>query len=109
MNSNAGTDYIRPPEGPPVQIEPGLTDSRAPSPTSSDDESEVHAHELWDELLDVLQAQEDEFVEQDETALPVALFNSPATPVVERPSTPMIPRLSFQRRSLVPSLVPSPS
>ena len=111
MNSNAGTDASRLPEGPPAQEEFSLMDSRAPSPTSSDNGSEAQ-HELWDELFDVLQAQEDEFVEQDETALPVApgrLFDTQATPVVKRPGTPMRPKLSFQRLSVVPSLVSSPS
>ena len=37
------------------------------------------------------------------------MWSTSATPVVERPSTPMRPRLPFQRRSVVPSLVPSPS
>ena len=91
MNSNAATDDVRLPGSPPVRMEPGLTDSRAQSPTSSDnDGSEVHAQELWDELLDVLQAQQDEFVEQDETALPVApgpLFDTPATHVVKTQRT----------------------
>lgn len=113
MNSNIDTDDVRLSEGPTRQMEPGSTDSRPQSPSSSDDESAVHAIELWEDIFDAFQAQEDEFVQQDEIALLVApgpLFDTtPVTPVFKSPSTPMSPKPSFQRRSVVPSLVSGPS
>jgi hypothetical protein len=95
-------------------MEPGLTDSRPPSVVSSgtDYDNEDYAGELWDELEVILRVQEGDFIEQDETVLmgaPRPLFDTPATPVVKRPSTPMSPTLSFQRLSVIPSLVSGPS
>jgi hypothetical protein len=114
MNINAGIGENRLLEGLPAQVEPGMTDSRPPSVVSSgtDYDNEDYAGELWDELEVVLRAQEDDFVEQDEaapTGAPGSLFDTPAIPVVRRPSTLTSPTLSFQHQSVIPSLVSGPS
>jgi hypothetical protein len=41
--------------------------------------------------------------------MPGPLFNTPATPVVKRPRTPMSPTLSFQCQNVIPTLVSRPS
>ena len=108
MNIDAGICENRLPEGLLAQVEPRLTDSRPPSVASSDNDTEDYAGELWDELDVLLRAQEDDLVEQDETALPGApgpLFDTPATPTFKRPSTPTSPALQFQDQPIVPSLV----
>jgi len=109
MNSDISTGDIPLPENPPAQMEPSVMDGMPLSTASSDNDSEASEQELWDELEDVLLAQETQFVEQDEIALLVAPGPPLATPVVTRSSTPMSPKLSFQRQSAVPSLVPGPS
>ena len=116
MSVNAGIGENQPPGDLLAQMEPPLTDSRPSSVASSDNDDEDCVEELWEELDVVLRAQEDDFVEQDKSALPGLpgpLFDTPATPVVKGPSAPMSPKLSFQRQSVVPSLVsglsPSPS
>lgn len=105
MSANVGIDGNRLPEG---QMEPGVTNSTPPSVASSENDSEGSNQELWDEIEDVLEAQESQFVEQDEVAqpgVPGTLFDTPATPVVKPPSTSMRPILSFQRQDVDPSLV----
>jgi hypothetical protein len=87
---------------------------QAPSVASSDSsdshyDNEDYAGELWDELDVLLRAQEDDFIEQYETAPTGVLFDAPATPIVKGPSTPTSPTLSFQHQSAVPSLVSGPS
>ncbi len=62
-------------------------------------------------LLTVLEEQEPQFIEQDETALlvmPGPLFDTPVTPVVNRTRMPMSPKSLFQCPFIVPSLVSSP-
>jgi hypothetical protein len=114
MNINVGIGENQIPEGLPAQMEPSLTDSRLPSVVSSgtDYDNEDYTGELWDELEVVLQVQEGDFIEQDETVpmgVPQPLFDTPATPIVKRPSMPMSPTLSFQHLSVIPSLVSGPS
>ena len=111
MNYIPVIDDTQFPEGPLAQMEPGLTDSRPPSVASSDNDNEEDIQELWDVLCDILEEQERQFVEQDETALPVVpgpLFDTPVTPVVNGTRTPMSPKSLFQRPFVVPSLVSSP-
>ena len=105
MNVYVGIGTNRFPEGLWAQMEPV---SRPPSVVSSDSsdshhDNEDYTGELWDELDVLLQVQEDDFVEQDETTPTGMLFDTPATPVVKRPSTPTSPTLSFRPHSAVPS------
>ncbi len=93
-------------------MEPGLLDSRPPSVASSDRDYEDYSEELWDHLDVLLQEGEDDFFEQDETALPgmpKPLFSTPATPALKQPSTSMSPTLSFPCQSAFPSLISGPS
>lgn len=92
MTVNVGIGEKRLPDGLLAEVEPHLTDSRPPSVASSDGGTEDIAGELWDELEVVFQAQEDDFVEQDEAAPPGALIDTIATP----PLSPM--------RSITPEL-----
>ena len=118
MNLDICIGKDRLPEDPPTQTEPGLTEGRCRSPAPSNlsdegyDDAE-YAVEIWDVLSNVLQAQEDDFIEQDEAAPMGVLFDAPATPIVKEYGTTMSPTLSFKRRSTFPSLVsahsPSPS
>ena len=113
MNFNSGISENQLPEGLPARMAPGSTDSRPPSVASTDThyDNEDYAGELWDELDILLRAQEDDFVEQDEgapTDVPGLLFDTPAAPVVKIPSMPTSPTISFQRQSVVPSLVFGP-
>ena len=112
MSTNAEIDGNRPPEGPLTQMEPGVTNSTPPSVASSENGSEGSEQELWDALEDVLEAQEDQFVERDEVAQPGAagsLFDTPATPVIKTPSTSMSPIPSLQRQYVDLSLVSGPT
>ena len=110
MNVDVGIGNNRLPEGPLAQMGPGLTNSRLSSVVSSDSsdthhENEEYAEELWDELDVLLQAQEEDFVEQYEATPTGMLFDTPATPIVKKRSVPTSPPLSFQRQSAVPNLV----
>ena len=112
MNINAGIGENQLPEGLLAQVEPCLTDSRPPSVALRDDDDDSDKEELWAAVDDFFQDQENDFIEQDEAALlgaPGPLFDAPATPAVKRLSMPTNPTLSFQRRSVVPSLVSGPS
>jgi hypothetical protein len=105
MNFNGGIGTDRLPEGLLTQMEPGSTDSRPQSVASSyaHYNNEEYAVELWEDLRDILQAQEDDFIEQDErTGL---LFDTLATPVIKKPGTHTSPTISFQHLPVVPSLV----
>ena len=104
-----GEDRLQ--EGPPAQMEPV---SRPPSVVSSDSsdthyDNEDYAGDLWDELDVLLQAQEDDFVERDDSIPTSVLFEAPAAPIVKGPSMPMSPNISFQHQSAVPGLVSGPS
>ena len=77
-----------------------------------DDDDDRIVGELWAAVDDLFQEQENDFIDQDEAALlgvPGPLFDTPATPVVKRLRMPMNPTLSFQRWSVVPSLISGPS
>ena len=114
MNTSASIDEALLPDGPLPQVEPHSMDSRPPSVALSDSGTEDSAGELWDELEIVLRAQEDDFVEQDETALPGTpgpLFSTPATPS-SSPMRPVIPDLKLEYQphiSLPHPPVPLPS
>ena len=114
MNVDVGIGGNRLPEGLPALMEPGLTDSRPPSVASSNSkdshyDNEDYAGELWDELDVLLQAQEDDLIEQYEATPTGMLFNTPTAPIAKGPSMPTSPTLSFQRQSAVSSLVSGPS
>ena len=112
MNFNTGVSENCVPEGPLAQMERSLMDSGPPSVALRDDNDASIVEELWAAVDDLFQEQENDFIDQDEVALLGAsgpLFDTPATPVVKRLRMPMNPTLSFQRRSVVPSLVSGPS
>jgi hypothetical protein len=72
--------------------------------SGTDYNNEDYAGELWDELEVVLQVQEGDFIEQDETILtraPGPLFDTPATPVVcDKTSTLVfLPYFPYQKHS----------
>ena len=111
MNFNIGIGENRVPEGPLAQMECSLMDSRPLSVALCDDDDDSVVEELCAAVDDFFQEQEHDFIDQDEAALlgaPGPLFNTPATPVVKRLRMPMNPTLSFQRRSVVPSLISGP-
>ena len=110
MNIDFGIGSDQLPEDLLAQMEPGLTDNRPPSvapseSSESDYESEGYAGDAWEELDNILQAQEDGFIEQDETAPTDVLFDAPATPIVKESSMPTTPTFSFERQYTIPSLV----
>ena len=114
MNINTGIGGNPLPEGQLAQMEPSLTDSRPPSVVSSSTHSynRDYAGELWDELDVLLQAQANDLIEQDEaspTDVPGSLFDTPAAPIVKRPSMPTSPTLACKHQSGIPSLVSGPS
>ena len=91
-------------------MERGLTENRPPSvapseSSESDYDSEGCAGDAWEELDNILQAQEDGFIEQDETTPTDALFDAPATPIVKESSMPTSPTFSFEHQYTIPSLV----
>src|SRR5258707_2615990 len=110
MNINAVIDENQHPMCLLAQMEPGVLDSGHLSVASSDNDDEDYK-ELWDELDSMFQAHKYNFIEQDETALlavPGPLFNTLATPVVKRTTTPMSPAFLFQCQPTVPSPISSP-
>ena len=114
MNVDVGIGEDRLLDGLPAQMEPGLTESRPPSVASSDArdshcDNEDYAGGLWDEIEVLLQAQEDDLIEQYEATPTGVLFDTPTAPIVKRPSIPTSPTLSFQHQSAVSSLVSGPS
>ena len=114
MNVDIGIGEQLLPDGLLPQVGPHSTDSRPPSVASSDRGTEDYAEALWDELEVVLRAQEDDLVEQDETALPGTprpLFSTPATPPLS-PMRPIISDLKGEHQqhaslSHLPVLLPS--
>lgn len=108
LNTSIGTDRL--PEDPPAQMEPGFTDSRPPSvvPSDSSDmdyDNEDYAGALWEELNDLFEAQEGDFIEQDDADRMSMLFDTPATPIAKGSITTMSPTLSFKQQSTFPSLI----
>ena len=92
MHVNVGIGEKRLPDSLPAEVEPHLMDSRPASVALSDGGTEDFAGELWDELEVILQAQEDDLVEQDEAALPGTPGPLIDTPPLS-PMHPIIPNL----------------
>ena len=91
MNINVDIGEERLPDGLRAQVGPRLTDSRPLSVASSDDGAEASEEEIWDEV-DILYAQDDESVEQDESVMLVGtqietLATPPLSPNVSPPRT----------------------
>lgn len=92
----------------PTRVEPDIPDGRPPSVASTHSDNEDCVTELWDEIDVLFQAQEDDFVEEDEALPSGTLVDAPATLTVKGPSTPMSPTLLLQPQPALPGFVSNP-